>query len=588
MHRIAFTLVAAAAMAGCGSDESPVHFVNLADGDYLGGPQTTQVEVDADIPTTRADLYLDGALIATDDVAPFVLIWTTRDIRSGASQLRARVYRRDGNALETSVLVHIDNSPPNIQSIPRGAAQGQPLIIEATDDGEIERTVITTAAYELTSTEAQPLAVLWPFGCGVEDIEVRVTDRAGWTTSQRVSMRSGKAGDLDCDSHRAADQGGDDCDDIAPEVYPGKPDPGGLADLNCDGVPGIDYDGDGVASEETGGEDCDDTAASIHGERVVFRPTRVNTWSPGSAALIANQVGNSAWELALWHEGAIEHITGARTGGVSVGALVTAEGANPGSIAMAATYSGQGLIAFGRGNSLIIVDNRAPWTQRAVLDAGQPVGRISLDVFDLQPGVGGHVVFQAGTDIWYGSNENGVWTTRAVARADEILVDPPLLSRSNVVYRTSTGIWAVELHASEAAPRRIDPPLFEGVRAALAVYGGQVFYAINHDGVGSVFLADTLDVRPQIVTRPVRRILTAPGRIFVDVDGEPLQAYKLRNGAVVPGVSTAFPELLGIELVAGFSTLAAAGYVYTPDDAWVYPAEEVSDGRDQDCDGVAL
>ncbi len=34
-------------------------------------------------------------------------------------------------------------------------------------------------------------------------------------------------------------------------------------DQSCDGVDGVDDDGDGYASDESGGEDCDDTSPEV-------------------------------------------------------------------------------------------------------------------------------------------------------------------------------------------------------------------------------------------------------------------------------------------------------------------------------------
>jgi hypothetical protein len=50
-----------------------------------------------------------------------------------------------------------------------------------------------------------------------------------------------------------------DCDDLLPYVFPGAADLAGNGlDENCDGVDGIDSDGDGLASMSSGGLDCDD------------------------------------------------------------------------------------------------------------------------------------------------------------------------------------------------------------------------------------------------------------------------------------------------------------------------------------------
>ena len=56
----------------------------------------------------------------------------------------------------------------------------------------------------------------------------------------------------------------EDCDDGDPTVHPDAPDAfGDEVDQDCDGVDGVDADGDGVASEESGGSDCDDGDPSV-------------------------------------------------------------------------------------------------------------------------------------------------------------------------------------------------------------------------------------------------------------------------------------------------------------------------------------
>jgi len=56
-----------------------------------------------------------------------------------------------------------------------------------------------------------------------------------------------------------------DCDDSDPEINPEAEDTvGDEVDNNCDGVDGVDEDGDGFASEASGGEDCDDDTRGIN------------------------------------------------------------------------------------------------------------------------------------------------------------------------------------------------------------------------------------------------------------------------------------------------------------------------------------
>ncbi len=56
-----------------------------------------------------------------------------------------------------------------------------------------------------------------------------------------------------------------DCDDADKQIFPGANDyvDDGI-DQNCDGVDGIDGDGDGAAWDHYGGKDCNDADASVH------------------------------------------------------------------------------------------------------------------------------------------------------------------------------------------------------------------------------------------------------------------------------------------------------------------------------------
>jgi hypothetical protein len=80
---------------------------------------------------------------------------------------------------------------------------------------------------------------------------------------------AGDAIDQDCDGIDGVDSdgdgfastisGGDDCDDSDSEVYPTAIDSvGDSVDQDCDGVDGVDADGDGWASVASGGTDCND------------------------------------------------------------------------------------------------------------------------------------------------------------------------------------------------------------------------------------------------------------------------------------------------------------------------------------------
>ena len=85
----------------------------------------------------------------------------------------------------------------------------------------------------------------------------------------------GDALDTNCDGVDGVDSDGDgvaslasngaDCDDQDAGAYPAATEVlGDGVDQDCDGTDGVDVDGDGYASLATGGEDCDDGAATIY------------------------------------------------------------------------------------------------------------------------------------------------------------------------------------------------------------------------------------------------------------------------------------------------------------------------------------
>jgi large repetitive protein len=71
-----------------------------------------------------------------------------------------------------------------------------------------------------------------------------------------------KADEFDLDNDGFNDQ--EDCDDSNASINPSSTDlVGDDIDQNCDGIDGVDADGDGLASLESNGSDCDDTDADI-------------------------------------------------------------------------------------------------------------------------------------------------------------------------------------------------------------------------------------------------------------------------------------------------------------------------------------
>ena len=589
MHRIACAVLLAAAVTGCGGDESPVHFVDLADGDYVGGAQKTRIEVDGDVLAARVELYLDGGRVATDDLAPFELIWDSTAFAELKHTLQARVYESDGSSVDGRVRIHVDNTAPVILDVPAGAAQGQPFLVNAIDNGEIASTTVVTPQDTLVSTD-DPRAVAWPYGCGIEPIEVRVTDRAGWTATRSLTVVSGRVGDIDCDGHLATSLGGRDCNDLSAQAFPGATDPGGTIDLDCDGVPGIDADRDGVASVATGGEDCNDADPAIHGRQQRFGTVRVLAdgrpliWSPGAAAIADSPRG--AWELVVNHGGTIYHALGGY-GSTQSTATPIATGANEQSIALDGPFTGTPEIAFGRGNQVVMMASKPAWTEHAVIDAGGPVGRIGLELFTVSDVPRRKVAFQVGTRVVYATDESGTWSTRELGDVGATLVEAPQIQGDRVIARTAGGVWSLALGQANVPVGRLDAEDVVGERSGVAIDYDGAFYAINHDGVGAVYRVG--EATPTLTLGPVQRLFIVLGRLFVSVEGEPLRTYRVRNGALLSPIPSQAEGVQGVDSHWIGLYFTSPGLVYTHGaQGTVYEADEVEDGVDQNCDGYAF
>lgn len=97
----------------------------------------------------------------------------------------------------------------------------------------------------------------------LRNINPEAVDNVGDNIDQNCDGLDGV--DADGDGHASIESGGDDCDDNDAARRPGVADHAANGvDNNCDGVPGVDADGDGHASIASGGDDCDDADPGIN------------------------------------------------------------------------------------------------------------------------------------------------------------------------------------------------------------------------------------------------------------------------------------------------------------------------------------
>lgn len=104
-------------------------------------------------------------------------------------------------------------------------------------------------------------------------------------------------GDRDEDGYADADEGGDDCDDLDPSIFPGAEEVwyDGV-DQDCDPANDDDADGDGAVAETRGGQDCDDEDPDVG-------PQAEESWETafldancdGERPTIQAEFGSSTW-----------------------------------------------------------------------------------------------------------------------------------------------------------------------------------------------------------------------------------------------------------------------------------------------------
>jgi hypothetical protein len=102
--------------------------------------------------------------------------------------------------------------------------------------------------------------------------------------------------DADGDGVASMASGGEDCDDTSPQVAPGAPENfGDGVDQDCDGLDAVDGDGDGEGSVASGGTDCDDgdparrtAAVELCGDGIDQNCDDIDPWCPDPSFSLAS------------------------------------------------------------------------------------------------------------------------------------------------------------------------------------------------------------------------------------------------------------------------------------------------------------
>jgi hypothetical protein len=226
-------------VVGCGDGHTElgtVGFADLEDDAFVGGDEVVRLEIDSELKVVRTELYLDGARVAEDDLAPFELAWDTRLWLEGPHTLSALAHLAGGDIVEAALSVTIDNTPPEYVGVSGNMAFGARFAIVANDNLGVDRVELYRDGAGPVAVEEEPFELAWPWHCDQFQLEVRVMDHAGNAISAFLDASSSDPDDFDCDGHQSVEAGGDDCDDFNEYYHPNAEDTRGDGfDHNCDG-----------------------------------------------------------------------------------------------------------------------------------------------------------------------------------------------------------------------------------------------------------------------------------------------------------------------------------------------------------------
>jgi hypothetical protein len=295
--------------------------------------------------------------------------------------------------------------------------------VEAIDAGAgIERVVVERGGDVLAVLTELPFQLDWPGGCGDTPVRVVATDRAGNQSEEETTVSADDFQDLDCDGSIAPMFGGPDCDDSSASFHPDAEDTvTSLLDFNCDGVPGVDADHDGVPSLSSGGSDCADSdqgAYEDEGEFVVPLETVASgvefSWeaSPlllrfadgdtavafrrGRALAVAVRRDDGPWVTTEVDPGLDSFLGDASLAGTSVDDLHL-------------VYEAPG--ALGASALRYATNATGTWAFEPV-----PEGQVSAETPQIALDAQGrpHVLYETRTEFWLAVRQDGIWTSTAL------------------------------------------------------------------------------------------------------------------------------------------------------------------------------
>lgn len=98
--------------------ESPSVVVTHPSGGSVSGSVIIQVDASDNIGVEVIEIYLDGKMLAADNLPPYTVSWNTMTHGDGSAIIEARAFDAAGNMGKHNVLISVDNQPPEDTTSP--------------------------------------------------------------------------------------------------------------------------------------------------------------------------------------------------------------------------------------------------------------------------------------------------------------------------------------------------------------------------------------------------------------------------------------------------------------------------------------